>query len=237
MSRAASVYSNLFAERSLMGCCLLSPRVTIPFVVSELTEDDFMDTMSAELFRRISKDPQAVIDDEGGAALTMDICGSGTAGFDAVGVWSELCRMQEQACMCTEVPYMIEAVKEASRARALKQLAAETVSEMDHGEGPSVQVAHAKATIARLERPPARPLISFGDAAAEALREGRDSEDPAKRRAEVTFGWPTLDAHRGGIFPGELVILAAETGHGKTAAGLGVAMRNARLRPADRWIV
>lgn len=73
---------------------------------------------------------------------------------------------------------------------------------------------------------------SYGEFADQFLSEYLERAESGAAYAGVPFGWPSLDELTGSMLPGELIVVAADTGHGKSALALATALNVALLAPA-----
>ena len=70
-------------------------------------------------------------------------------------------------------------------------------------------------------------IESIGEAATRRLNEYETMFKNKGKLMGLTYGFPSLDAHTGGMRPGQLIVIGAPTKGGKTALALNIAQRTA----------
>lgn len=97
------------------------------------------------------------------------------------------------------------------------------------GEELSEVIADAERDLASVEAGSAEiATVSIAEAAGAALSRSRTTRESGGTIAGTTYGLIDLDAATGGMMPGNLVILGARPGMGKTSLALGAAISAAR---------
>jgi replicative DNA helicase len=203
-------------EHALLGSILLDP-AEIDVVAADVSAGDFSDRDLGQLFE---------------ALVTIHECGLPSG--DMTIVVPELRRMGfpeavRNAAFLARLVANVTAgharfyageVRRASRLRhqaALGQALVDLTAKQ--GADPDQIASWLDASITSVGLPAAQSR-SVGDIAEDYLRE---LQEPQFRERIVMSGIANLDGKIGGWMPGELVILAARTGIGKTALGMQIA--------------
>jgi len=207
------VLVNVEAERSVIGSLLQSTECL--HLLSELTADDFTDAeyrkaftaMAALRAKRMAIDTATVNAELGGALLPRLL--------DAY-------RMTPTAA---NVSSYARLVSEASAARTLHNNLRRQADRLAGGLSDTDDVADAVRGCLRDGRA-AGNLVSIADAAMEAFTE--IEQTVMGKRKSIMTGIRLLDSLTGGLRNGELTILAAHTGVGKSALAMQIVDQAAR---------
>lgn len=152
-----------------------------------------------------------------------------------VGGLAALGRFATQAAHPAHGVYYAEQVRRASRKRLLAKLAAELASDAaDWNVDPEDSIARFEAKSNTISAN-SEQIVSLRDASQSALalvqsrRNARitKTEDDQIGPSRVVFGLPCLDAGVGGLYGGDLIVIAARPSIGKTAFACQVAAYNA----------
>ncbi len=126
------------------------------------------------------------------------------------------------------VQHYASIVASLAKFRRIREIGADTIQAGQAAEGKAEEV------LERIETKLGRIALVHGEGEpvtlAEAAVEATVKIDDIQQRGQsagVPTGLLTLDRDQGGLFPGELVILAARPGCGKTSLGLQIANHNA----------
>lgn len=211
-------------ERAILACILFDPSCIL------LARDQITpDTFSISLHQRIYAAMLACADDRQAPDLTSVTDRLGRDGVLA----SDVADLLLEPVTTTYLPQYLDNLRRAHRQRTVVHACTEIIRRVQ--TEPDVDVAALIAAILRdLPADDQRSgLRAFGEMAP-SLRE-RFAAQLAGTWTErvVPTGFPTLDRALGGGFrPGELVILAARPGMGKTALGMAMTLAAARVNPA-----
>ncbi len=152
--------------------------------------------------------------------------------LEQVGGYEALSRMGDVATSALNADDYIERLARLCQIRKLTELDAEKRRRILDGDDPEVVLGWLEQQVIEIRDVGGRiadDFVDFGEAAEEVYRTAKalhDGDEDAQ--ALALTGLPTVDKDRGGVFGGEFIVLGAETGHGKTAFALGLAIRNAR---------
>lgn len=202
-------------ELTLLGA-MISDRRTHN-LVSELSESDFAEPETREIYRVIvrmvaAKEPinLAIMDAETGGALTNTL-------LEAI----------QLAPTAVFAPYHAQAIKEASVRRQVSDLASGLYRDMgDHTVDLSACLEHTKKRLSELNAGKRQDWVE-----APELADATFAWLESLSRGEVKpvqSGIVDLDRLIGGFFPGELTIIGAKPGTGKTVMGMLVAINAAK---------
>jgi replicative DNA helicase len=215
--------NNVEAEKTVLGCTMLRPSVYVE-VSSVLRVDDFFlpahweifDAMGAVTARQRPCDPLMVGDElkvrgmlprlPGGEGYLMDLVGGVTH--------------------AENVAHHVSLVSEAAVLRRLGLLCAETLSRTYGSQRAGEIVADLGANLAKLVIQSPGELCHAGALVGELLEdfERRMAAGPDENITGVRTGIEMLDRLTCGFDPGDLVVIGADPGGGKTALAEQVAI-------------
>lgn len=213
---------NLEAEEGVIGCLILAPKEVIPLVSKIVSGDQFFDTELGKLFTVCSYLSEAGKPIDNYKWLLGELPKHGV-NFEM----ATMVRLATQQPNWSHAVYFAEQVRDTSRLRKFIGIGSRLVS-----------MAHAKNA-------EPRDLESWFDAQAVAARHGEQGTDEligdvmqkvvthfeerlhSGNKPVLLSGFPSAD-ERGFVFaPGELTVLAARTGMGKTTLATQVGMHHA----------
>lgn len=215
------------AERSLLAtCCAPGMEQRASEIVSRLGEDDFVVPKHKALFAALKKLVFAQIEvnaltlkdalDQAGQLSTVE----GFAGLTEILAAEEVGRPEVLA----------DLIRRKTKLRMLVRLGAQLVrSAADEEEMPETLVDQAAQDLFHLAQgdAKARGLITIENVAGEAMERLRDRLD-GMHSGGVRTGFSSLDQLTQGFQPGNLIVLAARPGIGKTALALNWVLNAAR---------
>jgi replicative DNA helicase len=142
--------------------------------------------------------------------------------------WSTwACQAATKACLPEQVAQYATMVREASAARKLILLCTELISRAYSGEAWEELLASARVGVGELEGAGgATSTIHVREAISECLDE-MDRRAAGEAIETISTGIATLDDVLDGLQPGQLIVVAARPGMGKTAMACNVAAVNA----------
>lgn len=216
--------SDVEAEKAVVGSLLLNPG-RFPEVAAILRAGDFY----AAAHRRVFGAMRAMVD-EGLAVDGMLVADrlKQTGELEAVGGRAYLAEIAQSIPVAVHATYYARIVARKARYRAVIQAGMEMVRRGYGEEGDPDEVldaaeqALAEVHTGQYDRAP----VDAGSAATQA-REHVYEMQAKQRAAGLPTGLSQFDERLGGLFPGELFILAARTGLGKTALGCQIAHHSA----------
>jgi len=214
---------DLEAERAVLGCVLLDPRVLDD--LDGLRPGHFYWEQHAKLFGHLTAMH------EGSKPIDFKLLIERLrlhGDMEAVGGADYIAELMGCVPYAHHARYYANIVREKAARRALLETGHMLCREA-YADRPSFEevLDTAENAILRLgaDATEHRPF-----SAAEAAAEARRVLEEARHR-DGTLGLPTglatYDLHYGGLFPGELIVLAARTSVGKTSMALQIAIHNA----------
>lgn len=217
---------NLEAEQSLLGALMTSGAV-YDRVSDILKPEHFANELHGIIYRECSK-----IILRGGTAdwITLKPLFSmpGIPGVDSLPGGSAaayLARLKASATTLFNARDYAKAIFDSWRRRAVIEACARA---MDHAYDASVEGDYLSALASDLdminEGAEAGGLEQIGKAAGEAYEIALAAKESGNQITGLSTGFTDLDRLTGGLNPGELIILAARPGMGKTALGCGIAL-------------
>jgi replicative DNA helicase len=210
-------------EQAVLGCGLIDP-TTIEISASILSPDDFADASLGQAFTLMADLHRSGHPIE----HTTIVANLGAAGLlDAVGGVAGVARWGIEVGNLASVRTYAKGVKASADRRRLIFLANEIrVRAADQAADPAIVSAWIEGQLSRfISRADSEP-ITFADAIGDAIasiEQARAGTAPA-----LQYGLMQLDSSTGGLFAGDLVIVAARPSIGKSAFAAGVAMSNAQ---------
>jgi len=211
---------DLAAERGVLGSIVLDSRMADE-VASVVTADDF----HAEAHRKLYGHVLAMAADGVGIDSTTLVSRLKTAGdLEAIGGVSYLAEVLHAVPIAAHAVYYARIVARHAKKRRVIHAACEILQEAysDASEAEDLVVA-AEAELAKVQTGDFRgEPVPIADAVTAALDRAQTIFD-RKGYAGLLTGFPSFDEEIGGLFPGELFILAARPGVGKTALACQVA--------------
>ena len=151
--------------------------------------------------------------------------------FSRVGVIADLGGFARLADIQTALPhnaeYYARVVREGSQARKLDRIAGDIRMMLEKGDPAGDVASWASAQMEGVVGSESGLLQSIGTAANEAYNKILDAKE---RGVSIGFGTglADFDASYGGMFPSDLIVLAARPSIGKTALGMQMAMHVAK---------
>jgi replicative DNA helicase len=216
MKRQRDPDETVAAEEALIGSAILQPGVLDR--IAGLEGKDFSDPALGQFWDLLLsfRDQGTPVDD-----LVMIKGPAAAIGIDA----ARLARLYIAGPIPDHARYYADGVQEAARIRALADLArllSESVS--DRLQSSAAILSQIEAAVDSLRSDQKSRAVSLATAGRELLAE---LNQPTRGRT-IAFGLPVVDETIGGMMPGEMFVLAARPGCGKTSLGMQVALHNAR---------
>ena len=208
------------AEQSVLGSALIDP-ACVPIVCGELTSEDFTTTATIETFNAIQSLWQAgsaidlvTIANELDSRGTMERAG----GIEAI---TDLLTLTPTSA---NVRYYIDIVHESRRRRVFSSGVRKSLELAENGDDGFMDFC--RATLDEAGAIGAKSVSRIGDTIPEVLNMLGDT-----KRGKST-GFTTLDVTTGGLQDGNLVIIGARPGIGKTAFACNIAANMCRYKMA-----
>jgi replicative DNA helicase len=217
--------SSLDSEKAVIGSILYDPRL-IDEVAEVVREADFYAAGNQKLFRHLvaMNDAGARIDER---LLVERLQQAGD--LEAIGGAAYLLEVIHSVSVSAHAVQYAEIVAEKARLRRVITAALDAVRDCYAAESSAEDIA-AKLERELAETVGARTTDSIVTAA-DAARLASERFDALRNRpgeASVLTGLYEIDNGPGGLFPGELTVLAARPGMGKTSLALQIALHCGR---------
>ena len=211
---------NLEAEKSVIGCMLLDSD-TADDVMPILHAEDFYSDVNAKLFTQMVKmvDEGIKIDP---TLLMSRLRDSGE--LDAIGGAAYLAEVAQSVAVAAHAKHYAEIVRQKATLRRLRVVASNLLNDVQATvDTPEAILERSEAALSdiRMGTEETEPVTLF-NATSEAITQ-IDAIQQRGYSAGVLTGLASFDTDQGGLFPGELIVLAARPGIGKTSFALQVA--------------
>lgn len=217
--------SNLDAEKSVLGCLLLDQGVCDD-VMSVVCADDFYGAANGLLFSRIAamRNENCRIDV---TLLLEQLSASGE--LERVGGYAYLAEVAQSVAAASHAVSYAEIVRDKAILRRVIRAGSEMIADAYSTTGePRAALERAEAELAKIKTdgatfdptPLAKAAVEASEWIDKLIKQGVGGG--------MMTGIESFDRKTGGLFPGELVILAARPGMGKTSLGLQIAYHNAQ---------
>lgn len=218
---ARKMPQNLEAEMSVLGVAFLDDKL-ISKIVEEVNEDMFYDDRNKKLFQAIkSLHEQSIAIDVTTISDELDK----TKNFSAVGGIEYLTEVIDSVATAANLDYYINIIKEKAIVRNLINTATDIVTEAYEEENNVTSLLDtAEKNILDVVR--SRQTSEFVPIS-EALRSAQEQlEYLAQNKSTISgleTGFIDLDKATSGLHEGEMIVIAARPGMGKTAFALNIA--------------
>ena len=218
---ARKMPQNLEAEMSVLGVAFLDDKL-ISKIVEEVNEDMFYDDRNKKLFQAIkSLHEQSIAIDVTTVSNELDK----TKNFSAVGGIEYLTEVIDSVATAANLDYYINIIKEKAIVRNLINTATDIVTEAYEEEDNVTSLLDtAEKNILDVVR--SRQTSEFVPIS-EALRSAQEQlEYLAQNKSTISgleTGFSDLDKATSGLHEGEMIVIAARPGMGKTAFALNIA--------------
>jgi replicative DNA helicase len=218
---ARKMPQNLEAEMSVLGVAFLDDKL-ISKIVEEVNEDMFYDDRNKKLFQAIkSLHEQSIAIDVTTISDELDK----TKNFSAVGGIEYLTEVIDSVATAANLDYYINIIKEKAIVRNLINTATDIVTEAYEEEDNVTSLLDtAEKNILDVVR--SRQTSEFIPIS-EALRSAQEQlEYLAQNKSTISgleTGFIDLDKATSGLHEGEMIVIAARPGMGKTAFALNIA--------------
>ena len=218
---ARKMPQNLEAEMSVLGVAFLDDKL-ISKIVEEVNEDMFYDDRNKKLFQAIkSLHEQSIAIDVTTVSNELDK----TKNFSAIGGIEYLTEVIDSVATAANLDYYINIIKEKAIVRNLINTATDIVTEAYEEEDNVTSLLDtAEKNILDVVR--SRQTSEFVPIS-EALRSAQEQlEYLAQNKSTISgleTGFIDLDKATSGLHDGEMIVIAARPGMGKTAFALNIA--------------
>jgi replicative DNA helicase len=210
--------SELTAEQALIGSLLLAPG-HLPLIADEVSAADFVhDPDLGSLFEAMG-----ILADAGVPLCDLTVS---VPQFRSMGVPADVCSAACLARLITNsfghhARHYAQAVRRASRIRQLERIATELHTFAARSDADPDQIERWLEAATRTMGHSVSSCRHLRDIAADVVAK---LKDPSRRQHPVMSGLYSLDEGIGGFCGGELIVLAARPGVGKTALAMQIAM-------------
>lgn len=200
------------AERAVLGACLVNEQV-IPEVVTKLRADDFYTPIHGQIFSLIQ---QAFTAGEAVEPVTLAAKLFEQTGRNDAKVFFDL---SDSVQTVTNIDFHIELVKEASTRRKLGALGTRVAQMADTSTDSDTIVQEINEGLSNATVTDDSDDIAIGDIFDERMDEIAALQD-GEIKPGIMSGFTELDNMTNGFSGGQMIIVAARPGVGKTAIGL-----------------
>jgi replicative DNA helicase len=212
------------AERAVLGCLLLDGR-RIDDVLPILRAEDFYADANAKIYKHIVEAHNAC---EVFADIILFVGRLTKAGdLEVIGGPAYLAEIMHSVGATSYAPRYAERVAEKAQYRRLRTAGEELIRSAQGQSGPASAIA-AKAADALTEIGAGGHQTDVVDAA-EVVRGILIEIDKPERRLGLPTGFPVYDEPLGGLYDGEMIVLAARPRMGKSALAANIATNVARV--------
>ncbi|MBS7698593.1 DnaB-like helicase C-terminal domain-containing protein [Chelatococcus sp. YT9] len=225
----ASDNQALDAEQALLGAILMDTSA-LEKARSIVEASDFSEEVHAKIFEAMCHQQ-----DEGGvitAGLVRMV--TGNADLGGVTITEYLTKLYENASSVANAGQYAKAIKRASLFRKMAAAGADLLerarvaSVIDDPAEVASDTIDILDGVASASMPDSLRRVSLGEAAVEAIDAAWDARSGKVVRG-APYGIPSLDRKTMGMRPGQLIIVAARPGMGKTTAGVAFALNSAKV--------
>lgn len=210
------------SEKALLGSVMIDPSM-LDAVMLEVSGADFFDVELGKMF-----DAMMLVSQSGGAVgdpllLAKELSAMNIpAGIRSLSFLAELLKFVPHA---QNAVYYAQQIRTAALLREIQAIGLELAKRTSNaGARPQDLASWMDAKLQGIGCKQVSPVRRIDSIAADMLAEARK---PAERGAPVMTGLLTVDNATGGFAAGELIILAARPGVGKTAFATQIALYNA----------
>lgn len=204
-------------ERELIGCCILDS-TCIDIVGRNLSGADFVDDRLGRFFDHLK-----LLNEAGQPINDVSLLVLESSRFFGDQAHSMIAELAIAVPHASHFGHYAKTIIECSQRRKLLNLSDAIKRKTDHGSCPERIVSFADAALSSIGSSGDQRTITAMEAATELIAE---IESPSKRRP-VLCGIDLIDNVMGGLMPGELQVIAARPGCGKTSFAMQVARRTA----------
>jgi replicative DNA helicase len=214
---------DLNAERIVIGSLILDPRL-VDDVSAVVRPDDFFDSGNRAVFGHMLDihDKGAVVD----LAILVDRL-TATDSLGVIGGIGGLSKIVEDTPIASNAVYFAKSIRAKAVRREVVMAATEAIRDAfrDDGTEDDDVAGRAQQRLASVaDRRLSSSLATIADVVNASVKAHDERVDDDNQGATgIATGFDELDAKLGGIRPGELVIIAARPGCGKTSFALNVA--------------
>jgi replicative DNA helicase len=215
-AEAAHAASNVEAEQALLGA-LLFQNQAFDRLNDPLSPEDFYEPFHQRLYAAIES---AIRSGKLAEPITLHKQFEADPGFVELGGLSYLSMLVDRAPPAENAKDYASAVRDASLRRGVLFIGGEMRAGIMEGVEPLDVIAHAGRSLSDLE------VGASGDhwtPAGEAIRTAIQNARTRTGRIDFPTGDANLDEFTGGLKAGEMTLLAARPGMGKSVAGLTIA--------------
>lgn len=212
------VHYSAAAEKSALGCCLMS-KEACSRVCGSLISGDFYEEAHQAIFSTILSlynEGTAVdlvtVSDRMEAAGSLDIAGG-------IEYLTDIARFLPSDAHANEY---IAIIQDHSRRRKLSELSQSIAAALDAGEPTESVLSALTQTAVTVTPRKERSIIAMDEAASELVDYIQSPDVPG-----LMTGFKGLDNRMGGLRPGELILLAGRPAMGKTAMAISIALNMA----------
>lgn len=214
------------AEKGLLSCLLQDPRC-LDLIIADADPSALFHDGSLRLVWETCVDLARESREIGLIPLTSRLRDLGL--LERVGGPAELVQISRFAPSAGQIGWYLRASQDKRTWRRMARLCSETLASIEENTAEALPVALPKFQTRALELQDTAEITDESIRAGTHRAIGQIQEAAEGRNKGIAFGIPKLDAMTGGCRPGQLVIVAARPGDGKTALGFQVVIEAAGL--------
>lgn len=211
------------AEQSVIGAMLIDGRC-VPDILQVLDTSDFHHELNRNIFKSIS-----TMFDAGGKVDPVLICDKLECGdFTREEAHGYVVTLFEATPTAANALDYAKIVKKHSLLRAVQAASLEAIQTADGGDLEEIHGA-LQRVLDSVEDQGSAKAVSLTDAAVALWRELQYRCADGKTVSGLKTGYDDLDRLLGGLRPGNMIVLAARSGMGKSALALNIATETAKI--------
>ena len=218
--------SSVESERAILGAVLLSNGERFPEVAAVLTADDFSLDSHRRIYARMSELAEESIPID---LVTLVECLDRHGELESVGGATYVSSLTDGLPRLENIGHYTELARQKSGLRRILSISNATAAHaMEGEEHPEEIAARAQRMLSDLTAQAARGPVSFLQIFRERYESLDRLQDMQRSQTGVPTGFRRLDQMTNGIHRGELTLIAARPGMGKTALALNISANVAR---------
>lgn len=212
---------NVEAEASVLGG-ILRENDSIFIVAGILSAGDFYRESHRKIYRAMSElvDRRDPID-----MITLSEMLNNRGELDGAGGSSYIATLSDNVPSSANVEHYAKIVREKADARRLLHATTDYQTRIYEAAAPALDLAAGLSSeIARIQEGQSGGFVPICDVVVETMKQIEKAAETKQSVTGIPTGFRDIDSMMGGIHRGELVVIAARPGMGKTAAGADMAL-------------
>lgn len=224
------------AERAVLGAILVDQAV-LDVVQEEIRSEDLYQIAHQKVFEAMNEIAQkgGVID-----SITITNALRDRGDLDCIGGVAYLSQLVSEAAISSSVPWYCNEIGEKAGLRKLAGIATRALS-LVHGSDTSCLTADEVAQqferlLDQYQCRGTAPTVTLSTAVNEAALRLQKRLELGQDTVGLSTGYPALDRKVGGLRPGEMTILAARPGMGKTTLATNIVLAEQHVGTGILWV-